>query len=389
MRRTSHRLKIAALLFPAVFLSACGDEKTSRQAAATEQTEAARVSVLNVQSAKVVVYDELPGRISAYRTAEIRAQVNGIIQKKLFQEGAVINAHTPLFQIDPAPFAADAEASAAVLARAEAELLNAQIKFDRAGLLSSQKILSAESFNNATATLAQAKANVAEAKANLARRKLELSYATISSPIAGVIGQSFMSEGGLASSSATAPLAVVQQIDQVYVDVRQSSMSKELLRDMASDGGGEKAEGLPVKIFSIAGKPYGQPGKLLFSDISVDAATGNLGIRILVPNPAQQLLPGMYIRAKVPRAIYSQALMVPQEAVLRDPSGRPQLVVIGADDTGNRRNIETGALVDGQYMVLHGVSAGETIVVLGQDRVQPGEKLQTTPYRPSANDIKS
>ncbi|WP_281037336.1 MULTISPECIES: efflux RND transporter periplasmic adaptor subunit [unclassified Rhizobium] len=377
------------LLFPAVFLSACGDEKASRQAAATEHTEAARVSVLNVQPAKVVVYDELPGRISAYRTAEIRAQVNGIIQKKLFQEGASVDARTPLFQIDPAPFAADAEASAAVLARAEAELLNAQIKFDRAGLLSSQKILSAESFNNATATLAQAKANVAEAKANLARRKLELSYATISSPIAGVIGQSFMSEGGLASSSATAPLAVVQQIDQVYVDVRQSSMSKELLRDMASDGGGEKTEGLPVKIFSIAGKPYEQPGKLLFSDISVDAATGSLGIRILVPNPAQQLLPGMYIRAKVPRAIYSQALMVPQEAVLRDPSGRPQLIVLGADGTGNRRNVETGALVDGQYMVLHGVSAGETIVILGQDRVQPGEKLQTTPYRPSANDIKS
>ncbi len=389
MRRRSHLLKFFALIIPAVFLAACENEDAAHQTTATEQSETALVSVLTIQPREVIVHDELPGRVAAYRTAEIRAQVSGIIQKKLFQEGTTVQASAPLFQINPAPFAADVEASAAILARAEAELLNAQIKFDRTGLLSSQKIMSAESFNNATAALAQAKASVAEAKANLARRKLELSYATITSPIAGVIGQSFLSEGGLASSSATTPLAVVQQIDQVYVDVRQSAMSKESAQAMATNASSEKAEGLPVTILTLDGKPYPQPGKVLFSDISVDVATGSLGMRILVPNSARQLLPGMYLRARVPRAIHRDALMVPQEAVLRDPAGRPQLVVMEADGTGNRRNVELGALVDGQYMVLRGLSAGDTIVALGQERVRAGLKLQTTPYRPSVNASKS
>jgi membrane fusion protein, multidrug efflux system len=388
MSRISRAIKIALFLSSACLLVACSDEKAKQQTSASEQTEAPRVSVLTVSPEKVVVYDELPGRVSAYRTAEIRAQVSGIIEKKLFQEGAMIEAHAPLYQIDPALFIAEVDASAAVLARVEAELLNAKIKFDRAELLSAKQISSAEALNNATAALAQAKANVAEAKANLARRKLELSYATIKSPIAGIIGRSFLSEGGLASTSATTPLAVVQQIDKVYVDVRQSAMSKEALEDMASNVSGEDAAlDLPVKIFTITGKPYEQPGKVLFSDISVDSSTGSVGIRVLVPNPDQQLLPGMYIRAMVPRAIYQDALMVPQEAVVRDPAGKPQLVVLGKDLTGSRRNVSLGALVDGRYMVLSGLSAHETIVVLGQDRVQDGVKLQTSPFKPTTPEL--
>ncbi|MCZ4431250.1 efflux RND transporter periplasmic adaptor subunit [Agrobacterium sp. SOY23] len=389
MRCLPRPVTLGALLFSAFLLSACSEDQSGREGTDAEQAQPARVSVMSVQPESVTVYDELPGRVSAYRTAEIRAQVGGIIQKKLFKEGSFVAADTSLFQIDPAPFSADADAAAAVLARTEAEFLNAQVKFDRAGLLSSQKIASAESFNNATAALAQAKASVAEAKANLARRKLELSYATIRSPIEGVIGQSFMSEGGLVSSAATSPLAVIYQIDQVYVDVRQSAMSLELLHDMASESGIADPEGLPVKILTIAGNPYPYAGKVLFADTSVDVATGSLGIRILVPNPQKQLLPGMYIRAMVPRAIYADALMVPQEAVIRDPSGRPQIVVVDADQTGNRRTIEVGALVNGRYMVTRGLSGGETIVVLGQDRVQPGLRLETSRSQPLTNDIKS
>lgn len=387
MRRKPRSIKIALLIASMGFLAACSDEKAAQQATSAEPAAPARVSVLSVQPTKVVVYDELPGRVSAYRTAEIRAQVSGIIEKKLFEEGASIDAHAPLFQIDPALFIAEVDASSAVLARVEAELLNARIKFERTELLSAKQINSAEALNNAAAALAQAKANVAEAKANLARRKLELSYATIKSPIAGIIGRSFLGEGGLASSSATTPLAVVQQIDQVYVDVRQSAMSKEMLEGMASNTG-DAALDLPVKILTIAGKAYDQPGKMLFSDISVDTSTGSVAIRVLVPNPAQQLLPGMYIRAQVPRAIYSQALMVPQEAVVRDPSGRPQLVVVDKDSHGSRRNVSLGALVDGQYIVLSGLEAKDNVVVLGQDRAQDGVKLETTPYMPSALDVK-
>ncbi|RUM25840.1 efflux RND transporter periplasmic adaptor subunit [Rhizobium vallis] len=370
------------LTVPVIFLSACKDEQAQAQANPPESETAARVSVVTVQQRKVVVFDELPGRVSAFRTAEIRPQVSGIIQKRLFNEGAEVDRNEPLFQIDAAPFSADVEASSAILARMEAELLNAQIKFDRAEVLSSQKILSAESFNNATAALAQAKANVAEARANLTRRKLELSYASIRSPIAGLIGQALMSEGGLASSSATTPLAVVQQIDRVYVDIRQSSMTREALEDLVSAGESDDAAKLPVQIFTVAGKLYEEPGQVLFSDMSVDAGTGSVGIRVEVPNPNRQLLPGMYIRAKVPRSIHPDALTVPQEAVLRDPSGRPQLIIVGADKTASRRNVQVGSLVDGQYMIVDGLSAGETVVVLGQDRIQGGVKLETVPYRP-------
>lgn len=382
LRPASDALRLTALLFAALCLCACDVERSPSAAPTDEDVAAPRVSILRVLPERVVVYDELPGRVMAYRTAEIRPQVSGIIRNKLFEEGATVEAQTPLFQIDPAPFAADVEAGSAVLARSEAELMNARGKFDRATLLSAQKIVSVEALNDATAALAQAKANVAEARANLERRKLELSYATIRSPIAGVIGQSFMSEGGLASSAATAPLAVVQQIDQVYLDVRQSSMDKEALEDIASSGG-EKIDALPVRVISLSGKPHDQPGKVLFSDISVDAATGSLGVRILVPNPGRHLLPGMYLRAEVPRAVHAGALMVPQEAVLRDPSGRPQLLVMAQDGTAGRRNVELGALVNGRYIVRQGLSSGDTVVVLGQDRVQPGARLQTTPYKPS------
>jgi len=378
MRRGTRFWKIGLLCLPVVLLCACSDQSDAEVNAAAE-FQAARVSVMTVQPEAVTVYDELPGRVSAFRTAEIRAQVSGIIQKKLFEEGAFVEAGTPLFQIDPAPFSADADAAVAVLARADAELLNAKVKFERAELLSAQKVTSDEAFNNATATLAQAKASVAEAKANLARRKLELSYATIRSPISGIIGQSFMSEGGLASSSATSSLAVVQQIDQVYVDVRQSSMSLEDLRNTASGAATGNPEELPVTIRTITGKPYGHAGKILFSDMSVDSATGSLGIRILVPNPEEQLLPGMFIRAMVPRDVYSAALLVPQEAVTRDLAGTPELIIVGADKTGARRTVELGPLIDGKYLVKSGLAAGETIVVQGQDRVQNGQPVETSP----------
>lgn len=388
MQRGSRFWKLGALCLPIILLYSCSDSGQNEGSAAAVAAPA-RVSVMTIKPETVTVYDELPGRVSAYRTAEIRAQVGGIIKKKLFTEGAFVKADTPLFEIDPAPFAADVDAATAVLARTEAELLNAQVKYERAKSLSSREITSAESFNNATAALAQAKANVAEARAILARRKLELSYATLRSPIGGLIGQSFMSEGGLASASATTPLAVIQQIDQVYVDVRQSAMSLEALRDTAAEAGSQNPDELPVKITTIAGKPFAHDGKILFSDISVDSATGSLGIRILVSNPEEQLLPGMYIRAMVPRAIYSDAIRVPQEAVIRDPAGRPQIVVIGQDKTVARRTVELGPITGGQYLVTSGLATGETVVVLGQDRVENGQPLETSPFSSAAPETKS
>ncbi len=368
------------LCVPLLLLLACSSEQDA-EANATAKPQAVRVGVMTMQPQAVTVYDELPGRVSALRTAEIRPQVSGIIQKKLFQEGSFVNADAPLFQIDPSPFAADVDAASAALARAKAEFVNAKIKFERAQLLSAQKITSDEAFNNATATLAQAKASVAEASANLARRNVELANATIRSPISGIIGQSFMTEGGLASPSGSTPLAVIQQIDQVYVDVRQSSISLESLRETASGSDLGDPETLPVKIKTITDKPYAYDGTIVFSDISVDSTTGSLGIRVMVPNPENQLLPGMFVRALVPREVYSKALLVPQEAVMRDLTGKPQLVIVTESGTGERRLVELGPLINRNYLVKRGLAAGETVVVQGQDRVQTDQILETSPVQ--------
>ncbi len=370
------------LCVPLLLLLACCTEQDVEANAAAEP-KPVRVGVMTAQPQAVTVYDELPGRVSAFRTAEIRPQVSGIIQKKLFQEGSFVGADVPLFQIDPSPFEADVDAASAALSRAEAEFVNAKVKFERAELLSAQKITSDEALNNATATLAQAKASVAEATANLTRRKLELSNATIRSPISGMIGQSFMTEGGLASSSGSAPLAVIQQIDQVYVDVRQSSMSLESLRETASGSDVEDPEKLPVKIKTITDKPYAHTGTIVFSDISVDSATGSLAIRIVVPNSENQLMPGMFVRALVPREVHSAALLVPQEAVMRDLTGKPQLVIVTAKKTSEKRLVELGPLIDRNYLVRRGLSAGETIVVQGQERVRSGQLLETLPVQPA------
>ncbi|MGK9264099.1 efflux RND transporter periplasmic adaptor subunit [Sinorhizobium meliloti] len=375
------------LCVPLFLLLACGDQQDA-EANATAEPQAVRVIVMTVQPQAVTVYDELPGRVSAFRTAEIRAQVSGIIQKKLFQEGAFVKADAPLFQIDPAPFKSDVDAAAAVLARAEAELVNAKTKFNRAERLSEQKITSDEAFNNAAAALAQAKAGVAEATANLGRRQLELSNATIRSPISGTIGQSFMTEGGLASPSATNPLAVVQQIDQVYVDVRQSSMSLERLRETASGSDIENPEDVPAVIKTIMDKRYGHAGRILFSDISVDSATGSLGVRIVVPNPENQLLPGMFVRAMVPREVYSAALLVPQEAVVRDRAGKPQVIIVTANKTGEKRSVELGPLIERKYLVKRGLVAGETVIVQGHERVESGQPLQALPI-PASSETRS
>lgn len=387
MTRPCNSIRTALVTASMLLLAACNQGRPDSTAAATEQAQVARVSVLTVQARNVVVYDELPGRVSAFRTAEIRPQVSGIIQKRLFDEGTDVKADQPLFQIDPAPFSADVDAASAALARAEAILVNSQIKFDRTTALRTSRTASEAALGDATAALVQAKAGVVEAKAVLARRKLELSYATIKSPISGRIGQALMSEGGLASSASATSLALVQQIERVYVDVRQSSTSRELLEDLISAQQSEDAEKLPVKIITPTGKPY-HDGKVVFFDISVDAGTGSFTIRVEVPNPDRQLLPGMYVRARVPRSAHPQALMVPQEAVLRDPAGRPQLVVVGKDAVARRRIVQVGALVDREYMITDGLSAGETVVVSGQDRAREDVKLEMVPYQaPSLNKV--
>lgn len=387
MRARSH-FTFAVLGAALLALAACSDDAPEAgpdAASAREQAdaEAARVATLTVRPRRIVVYDKLPGRVSALRTAEIRPQVSGIVRKVLFKEGSEVSADQPLFEIDPAPFAADVEAASAVLARAKADELNASLNHDRIKALAESRTATAAALGDARAALAQARASVAEARANLTRRELELAHATVTSPIAGRIGQALITEGGLATAGATGPMAVVQQLGRLFLDVRQPSMRREVLEEALANGQGNEADGVPVDILTITGKPYEYQGTIRFSDSTVDPGTGSITIRVEVPNPYDQLLPGMYLRAKVPRSIHPNALTVPQEAVVRDGSGRPQLTVVGADSRASRRPVELGPLVDRQYVILSGITAGEEVVVRGQDRATEGTKLQTVAYQPA------
>lgn len=371
------RLSIV-LLAAALCLAACQQETD------TSETDAgaapATVSVLTAAPEAITVYDDLSGRISADRTVEIRPQVGGIILKRLFEEGATVEADQPLFQIEPAAFEAEVAAAEAVLARTKADLVNAEAKHTRALALAEARVSAERATEDAVAALAQAKANVAEAQANLDRKTLELSHAVVRSPIRGRIGAALVNEGTLAAAGA-GPLAVVQQIDVVYADVKQPVSAHESRRELIASGAAADPGDRPVEILSPLGTPYAVSARALFSDITVDRSTGNINIRVEITNTDGSLLPGMFVRARLPRATYHAALTVPQEAVQRDTTGHAQIVVLNPDKTGSLRRIELGPLVGHRYLVAAGLTAGETFVVLGADRAREGVVLAPVPHQ--------
>lgn len=325
-----------------------------------------RVSVVTVGPQVVQRDDELPGRVAAVRTAQIRAQVGGIVQRRMFEQGAEVHAGQPLFQIDPAAFRADVDSALAALQRSEAALGRSRVQSQRLQALAAAQAVSQQHRDDASAEHEQARAAVNEARAILARRQLDLRYATVSAPIDGRIDQALVTEGALVGVADAEPMAVVQQIDQVYVDVRQPASQLQTLQRSAVDGE------LPVTIIGAAGSPLPERGRLLFSGVNVDARTGDVILRILVDNPERQLLPGMYVRARVPRGAPASALLLPQQAVLRSAGGQAYAWVIAADGKAVIRTLEVDGSVNRQWLVRHGLKAGEKVVVEGQERLQEG-----------------
>ncbi|WP_111687225.1 efflux RND transporter periplasmic adaptor subunit [Stenotrophomonas maltophilia] len=353
------RTPVALIAALALAMTACSAPEATPEAVP-------RVSVVTVGPQVVQRDDELPGRVAAVRTAQIRAQVGGIVQRRLFEQGAEVRAGQALFQIDPAAFRADVDSALAALQRSEAALGRSRVQSQRLHALAAAQAVSQQHRDDASAEYEQARAAVNEARAILARRQLDLRYATVSAPIAGRIDQALVTEGALVGVADAEPMAVVQQIDQVYVDVRQPAAQLESLQRSA--GGGE----LPVTIIGAAGKPLPERGQMLFSGINVDARTGDVILRILVDNPQRQLLPGMYVRAKVPRGAPASALTVPQQAVLRSAGGQAYAWVIGGDGKAVIRTLEVDGSVDRQWLVRTGLKAGEKVVVEGQERLQEG-----------------
>lgn len=378
-RRPARAVKLATLPLAALalLLAGCGGSE------APPPPPPAKVAIITVEPSAISISDELPGRVAAWRVAEIRPQVSGVIQRRLFQEGSEVRAGQPLFQIDPAPFRADADSAAASVARAKSAVTRTRLQEERLQPLVKEDAISGQAYDDAVAARLQAEADLAQAQANARRRQVDLGFATIRSPIAGRIDQAVMTEGALASVGAAAPLATVQQIDRVYVDVRQPAARLEALREAARAGTADK--GAEVEILSTDGRPYAMRGRLLFSGISVDPGTGEVLARVEVSNPGRQLLPGMFVRARLPRLSLPDALTVPAQAVGRDASGNATVRVVDAKGAVVARPVSVGEQQDGRLVITSGLERGEQVVVEGPDRLPPDTVVETVPWRHAAN----
>ena len=338
-----------------------------------------KVSIVTVGTQVVQRDDELQGRVAALRTAQIRAQVGGIVLKRHFEQGAEVVAGQALFQIDPAAFRAEVESAAAALQRSEAAQAHGRVQYQRLRALADAQVVSRQHRDDADAEYGQARAAVAEARAILARRQLDLRHATVSAPISGRIDQALVSEGALVGAADDAPMAVVQQIDQVYVDVRQPASQLDALQRSAADG-----QAMAVTILGPGGKPHEQRGQLLFSGINVDQRTGDVILRVLVDNPQRRLLPGMFVRAVVPRGAPIRAVMVPQQAVMRSAGGQAYGWVVGHDGKAVIRTLQLDGSVNMQWLVSTGLNTGDRLVVEGQERLQEGVVVQTQGWQQPA-----
>lgn len=371
------RTTIIAVFFSVLLLMGCSEPAQEFSMAP------AQVSVMTLTTTPVAVTDVLPGRVAALRTAEIRAQVSGVVQHRLFEQGSEVKAGEPLFQINPAPFKADVDSAAAALQRAEASSKQARVQTERLLPLVKVGSVSKQVYDDAISLHDQAIADVAQAHATLTRRKLDLTFATVEAPIAGRIDQALVTEGALVGVSDSNPMARIQQIDQVYVDVRQPASALDALREALANVP-EGTPGLPATILNSHGSPYPLAAHILFSGMNVDTGTGDVLIRILVENPQLHLLPGMFVHARVPRSSYPDALMVPQQAVMRADDGT-KVWVVDKKNTVSSVAVQLGELVDHQYRIQAGLHLGQQIVVEGMERLAEGGEVAPRPWLGSSS----
>ncbi|MGD9423916.1 efflux RND transporter periplasmic adaptor subunit [Pantoea sp. NSTU24] len=370
----------AALMLSGSFLLTGCDNNKSDQAAQQQQPPAVGVVTLKTEPLKIST--ELPGRTSAYRVAEVRPQVSGIILKRNFVEGSDIKAGQSLYQIDPATYQAAYDSAKGDLTQAQANARIAQLTVKRYKPLLGTKYISQQDYDTAVATAAQNDAAVQVAKANVETARINLAYTRVTSPISGRIGKSSVTEGALVQSAQTTALATVQQLDPMYVDVTQSSEDFMRLRSELESGQLKQNDGKAnVTLLMQDGSSYAQTGTLEFSDVTVDETTGSITLRAIVPNPNHTLLPGMFVRARLDEGTNPNALLVPQQAVTRTPTGQATVMVVGADNKVESRPVTTSQAIGDKWLVTGGVKAGERVISTGLQRAKPG--AQVTPQEVS------
>lgn len=378
------RCQIFFAALTVVFVAACSKGGDAAGPAAGGVPPPAEVGVVTVQLGDVGLITELPGRLEASRMAQVRARAAGILQKRLFKEGSDVKAGQPLFTIDSAPYAAQVASAKASLARADANAGQASALAERYKPLVEANAISKQEYANAVAAQKQGEADVAVAKANLQTASINLGYAAVTSPIAGRIGRALVTEGALVGQGEATQLAVVQQINPMYVNFTQSAGDVMKLRNALQGGQFKRASGAEaasVRVVLEDGTEYSRAGRLLFSDLTVDATTGQITLRAEVPNPTGELLPGLYVRVRLEQSQASNAITLPQQAVTRNSQG-DSVMVVGSDGKVRPRPIKIGSAKGTSWVVLDGLKAGEQVMVDGFQKLRPGAVVKPVPWQP-------
>ncbi|HQM46772.1 MAG TPA: efflux RND transporter periplasmic adaptor subunit [Smithellaceae bacterium] len=370
-------LMTAAVIFIVGLISAgCGDKKTGGPPPAPE------VATVTIQPKPVLITTDLTGRTSANLVAEVRPQVGGIIQKRLFTEGSDVQAGQVLYQIDPATYQAALDNARAGLARSEANLSAIRLKADRLRELLVDKAVSRQDYDDAASALKQTQADIQYWQANVDTARINLKYTSITAPISGRIGKSSVTEGALVAVGQSTALATIQKLDPMYVDITQSTADLLRLQRGVKEGRLNQSDANQRKVQLILedGSTYPLSGTLQFRDVTVDPTTGSVILRAVFPNPNGVLLPGMFIRAVVKEGINEKALLVPQQAVSRDPKGNPQTLIVDAENKVALRTLALDRAIGDQWLVASGLAAGERVIVEGMQKVKPGVSVKVVPF---------
>lgn len=368
---------IATFLAAGLTLSGCGKKKPAAPPSGPPE-----VGFVTVKPERVALTSELPGRTAPELSAEVRPQVGGIIQKRLFTEGTDVKAGQILYQIDPAAYQAAYASARASEARAEANLFPARLKEGRYKDLVKIKAVSQQDHDDAYAALRQAEADVASAKAAVETARINLAYTRITAPISGRIGRSTVTDGALVTASQSAALATIQKFSSMYVDVTQSSsellkLKQNLASGLLKNGGASQAR---VKLLLEDGSAYPLPGILKFSEVTVDPSTGSITLRAIFPNPRQILLPGMFVRAILEEGVSPEAILVPQRGVSRNPKGDATVMVVGAEEKVEPRVIKVVRTVGDSWLVSEGLKAGDRVILEGLQKARPGTVVKAVPF---------
>lgn len=376
MQQRLRKPLFVSVLASALMLAACGDAQQNADAGQQQQMT---VGVVTIEPRSVDLTTTLPGRASAFRVAEVRPQVNGILQSRLFEEGSMVESGQQLYQINADLYEAEVASAKAEIARAQAAIKSSKSRFERSRNLLNDKAISQQDFDEAEAAYLQAEAQLKVAQANLTRAELNLDYTRVEAPIAGRIGRSQLTEGALLSVGQAQPLTTITQLDPIYVDIAQSTSEYLKLQAAIADGrivtDSDNRAAVTVRV-GEAGN-YSTTGELLFNEVTVDPQTSAITLRAKLANPKHAILPGMFVRAEISTGSLKNAILAPQSGVSRDPRGRAIAMVVNQEGKVEQRYLTVESTIGSDWIVTDGLAAGDKVIVEGLQKIQPGMPVQT------------